>query len=361
MTNNNASFFSHCAGGQNMGIVGALLKSKRRFRFPRFVVPISGHMRHRRHYALLWSVLLGIASGHAQDTAKIQSAKIIDQYVKAIGGPRTLSRIRTLSLEGSVTSSGEGDSGNYTLDTKLPNRYYSEVNIGGHGFIEVKKHTVTEATFFYLDGEEISTVVKRDGKPLSAAEQKKENENTQRRVEKIKAQRAKKDAKEEKAKAEGKPEKDEVEVGIEMFLRSCDFVNPRRERYRGQDALVFDFEANCDYKPRNWEEKIVQKLAGTILGRRKSTRRCAPGGLFRRRRQNCSRPARHYTERNQLRVRTGVRQQRSLAAHLPGSAPGCARPAIEGISPQRCDPLLRLQEIASGKGSLFRLSVEEER
>src|SRR5215472_15025737 len=129
---------------------------------------------------------------------------------------------------------------------------------------KVKKRKVTESTFFYLEGEEISTVVKRDGKPLSAAEQEKEKEGAQRRVEAIKKERAKKDAKEEKAKADEKQTKDEDDIGIEMFLRSCEFVNPRRERYRGQDALVFDFEGNPEYKARDWKEKIVQKLAGTI-------------------------------------------------------------------------------------------------
>ena len=129
---------------------------------------------------------------------------------------------------------------------------------------KVKKHTITESTFFYVDGEEISTLIKKDGKPLSATEQKKETEKAQKRVEEVQKHQAKKDAKEEKAKEEGKPQKDEETVGIELFLRTCQFVNPRRERFRGQDVLVFDFESNPEYKPRNWEEKIVQKLAGTI-------------------------------------------------------------------------------------------------
>lgn len=128
----------------------------------------------------------------------------------------------------------------------------------------VKKRTVTESTFFYFEGEEISTTVKKDGKALSDTEEKKETEKAQKRVEEIQKRQAKKDAKDEKAKEEGKQEKDEDEVGIEMFLRACQFVNPRRERFRGQDVLVFDFEANPEYKPRNLEEKIVQKLAGVV-------------------------------------------------------------------------------------------------
>ena len=385
------------------------------------------------------------------------ASKIVSDYVKAAGGARVLSHVQTLAIEGTVTDTGEGNSGTYTFDTKLPNRYYSELLLGGKRIIEayngksawredasgnpatmfsqdsvetqaeaqiansrllnlkknkfavafvghaqvrghdalqlelttatgvkhefffdpqthlllkesapmggvneeifysdyrpesgiqiarkielhrgpdihaidvtsaavnrtigervfdlplqsqvklpdlkalfkelddnqkaidklkenyagtqteeeieydsdgkVKKHTVSESTFFYLDGEEISTLVKKDGKTLSQAEQGKETEKAQKRVEEIQKRQAKKDAREEKAREEGKPEKDEDAVGIEMFLRSCQFVNPRRERFRGQDVLVFDFEANPEYKPRNWEEKIVQKLAGAV-------------------------------------------------------------------------------------------------
>jgi len=422
----------------------------------------------RSLYIAVACALLGIAAPvfaqSAPDTdasqaqnARVEGTKIIDRYVKAAGGARNLSRIQTLSLQGTITGSSDLNSGTFTLDTKLPNRCYSELIVGGKHFIEayngksawtedgsgspvtmvspastemeaeaqiantrllnlkkdkfsvsfvghttvrgndalqvdlssatgvthqfffdpqthllveqsgmlgerredifyddyrpqngvqiarklelrrgsdtydvaitsaainmpigervfdlplssqvrlpdlkalfkkiddhqkaidkikenyagtrteeeteyesdgkVKKRTVTESSFFYFDGEEISTVTKKNGNSLSPAEEKKETENAQKRVEEIQKRQAKKDAKEEKAKEEGKSQKDEDEVGIEMFLRSCQFVNPRRERFRGQDVLVFDFEANPEYKPRNLEERIVQKLAGVI-------------------------------------------------------------------------------------------------
>jgi len=41
-------------------------------------------------------------------------------------------------------------------------------------------------------------------------------------------------------------------------------VNPRHERFRGQDVLVFDFEPNPEFKARKLEEKVVQKLAGVV-------------------------------------------------------------------------------------------------
>ena len=127
----------------------------------------------------------------------------------------------------------------------------------------IKKHEVNEYTFFYLDGNEITTLVKKDGKPLSDADQKKENEKTQKRIEEHQKREAKKEAKEEKAKEEGKnDEKDDP--GIEVFLRACQFVNPRRERFRGQDVLVFDFEPNPEFKAHKLVEKVAQKLAGVI-------------------------------------------------------------------------------------------------
>src|SRR5579863_2530037 len=130
---------------------------------------------------------------------------------------------------------------------------------------KVTKHETHEYSFFYLDGDEISTLTKKDGKPLSDEEQKKENEKTQKAIEEIQKNKAKKDAKEEKQKEEGKDkDKEDEDVGIEPFLRASQFVNPRRERFRGQDVLVFDFEPNPEYKARNMVEKVIQKLAGVI-------------------------------------------------------------------------------------------------
>jgi len=127
---------------------------------------------------------------------------------------------------------------------------------------KISKREMRESTFFYLNGHEVSTLVKKDGKPLSEEEQKKENERVQKEIQDIEKRDAKKEAKEEKAKEEGK--KDDDEVGIETFLRACQFVNPRRERFRGQDVLVFDFEPNPEFKPHKLAEKVVHELAGVV-------------------------------------------------------------------------------------------------
>lgn len=129
---------------------------------------------------------------------------------------------------------------------------------------KVTKTEVKEYTFFYLNGDEVSTLVKKDGKPLSDDEQKKENEKTQKRIAEIQKNEKKKEAKEEKANEEGKETKEKDDPGIEVFLRVAQFVNPRRERFRGQDVLVFDFEPNPEYKPKSMEEKVVKELAGVV-------------------------------------------------------------------------------------------------
>ena len=119
----------------------------------------------------------------------------------------------------------------------------------------VTKREAKEYTFFYLDGDDISTLISKDGKPLGEQEQRKENEKTQKEI----REHEKKDAKEK-----GNGKKDDEDPGIEVFLRACQFVNPRRERFRGQDVLVFDFEPNPEFKAHKLVEKVVQKLAGVV-------------------------------------------------------------------------------------------------
>jgi hypothetical protein len=127
-----------------------------------------------------------------------------------------------------------------------------------------KPPEVKESTFFYLDGEEVSTLVKKDGQLLSDDERKKEEARVLKQIETLEKEAAKKEKKDAKAEQEGKDPNEDEEVSMETFLRACQFVNPRRERFRGADVLVFDFEPNVEFKPHTLMEKIITKLGGVI-------------------------------------------------------------------------------------------------
>ena len=126
-----------------------------------------------------------------------------------------------------------------------------------------KKPDVRESTFFYLDGTEVSTLVKINGQPLSPEAQKKENARVLKQIDELEKSASKKASSGQKDKQEHKEEEDE-DISIDAFLRACQFVNPRRERFRGQDVLVFDFEPNPEFKARSLVEKVIQKLGGVI-------------------------------------------------------------------------------------------------
>src|SRR5215472_409163 len=87
----------------------------------------------RRLFSL--ACLLCLLGFSARPSCAQEPAKIVEQYVKAAGGSRALSKIQTLALEGTFTTD-DGKSGTYTFDSKLPNRYYLELLAGAQNQME---------------------------------------------------------------------------------------------------------------------------------------------------------------------------------------------------------------------------------
>src|SRR5271155_6053411 len=99
---------------------------------PAFCVLFHERMRRRIHLTFLCLLLFGPAARlSAQD-----AGKIVEQHVKAAGGAKALSAVRTLALQGTVAGSGDATAGTFTLETKLPNRYYLELISGDKRLIE---------------------------------------------------------------------------------------------------------------------------------------------------------------------------------------------------------------------------------
>src|SRR5216684_723642 len=120
-------------------------------------------MRTRLLTILIASILTtGVLPVHAQE-----AGKIVDQYVKAAGGGKALARIQTLTLEGTFTGD-DGKSGTYTLDTKLPNRYYSELLVDEKNLIEAYNG---KSAWHQDAAGELGTMVGPAGMQLEAAAQ----------------------------------------------------------------------------------------------------------------------------------------------------------------------------------------------
>jgi len=118
-------------------------------------------MRTRLFIILIALTLTGHPAG-AQE-----AGKIVEQYVKAAGGGKALARIQTLTIEGTFAGD-DGKSGTYTLDTKLPNRYYSELLVGEENLIEAYNG---KSAWHQNAAGELGTLVGPEGMQLEAAAQ----------------------------------------------------------------------------------------------------------------------------------------------------------------------------------------------
>lgn len=83
----------------------------------------------------------------------------------------------------------------------------------------------------------------------------KESEENKLKRERQKAELAKK-------RAAGKAEDEDPEIS--QFLKVCEFVSPRRERFRDRDTIVFDFRPRPGFRPTNRSESLISKLVGVI-------------------------------------------------------------------------------------------------
>jgi hypothetical protein len=71
--------------------------------------------------------LLFMASALALQAQTAQ--KVVDDYLKAVGGAKTLAQIRSETISGNLTDETTGKTGSYSLIAKAPNLFYSEILI----------------------------------------------------------------------------------------------------------------------------------------------------------------------------------------------------------------------------------------
>lgn len=113
---------------------------------------------------------------------------------------------------------------------------------------------------FHLAGSPIEKLVAKDGRPLGPDDARKEQQRVEKAIGKARQ------AEQERAAKKAKPGEagGDDELTISEILRVCQLVNPRRERFRGQEVVVVDFEPRPGEKARNRAESWVQKVSGNI-------------------------------------------------------------------------------------------------
>lgn len=128
--------------------------------------------------------------------------------------------------------------------------------VGKDGALKETESETYQLSFY--KGNRIRRLIEKNGKPLNEKEQAKEDEEVQKRVEDIEKRLASKD--------KDKEDEESRRVSVAELLRASRLINPRRERFRGRDVIVFDFEPNPDFDYKNAKSmlKFFGKTAGVM-------------------------------------------------------------------------------------------------
>ena len=136
--------------------------------------------------------------------------------------------------------------------------------LGKDGILRETGSETVQLSFY--KGRRISRLIEKNGRPLSPSEQAGADKDAAKRVEEIEKEIAKEDAKMLKQDRTGTPSNESRRVSIAEVLRASKLLNPRRERFKGRDVIVFDFEPNPDFDMRNAQSmlKFFGKTAGVM-------------------------------------------------------------------------------------------------
>jgi hypothetical protein len=140
---------------------------------------------------------------------------------------------------------------NYSYTQKIISR-----ELGKDGVLRETESETFQLSFY--KGRRIRRLVEKNGKPLSEKEQANEDESVQKNLAEIEKRIAKQDAKNEAS------DENNRRVSIAETLRASLLKNPRRERFRGRDVVVFDFEPNPNFDMKN--AKSMLKFFGKVGG-----------------------------------------------------------------------------------------------
>ncbi|QQS47549.1 MAG: hypothetical protein IPM66_02505 [Acidobacteriota bacterium] len=155
------------------------------------------------------------------------------------------------------------------IDRLLEKYTYTETitkrKMDSRGQVTEKESESYELTFY--KGNRIRRLVARNGVPLSPGDEADETRKIEKRIREIEKKEAERERKEREVAQQttGNPDPERGQrISIADVLRASRLVNPRRERFRGREVIVFDYEPLPGYKPQKDYEKFFGKTAGAI-------------------------------------------------------------------------------------------------
>jgi hypothetical protein len=113
-----------------------------------------------------------------------------------------------------------------------------------------KKVETEEHEVFFVNGERVQKLVRKDGKDLTPEQARKEQDRVNKEVLKI------------SRPGYSNPDKDEITVS--RLLQIVTFSRPRRVRLNGRDTIAFDFAGDPHAKTHGRGEDALKKVSGTI-------------------------------------------------------------------------------------------------
>jgi len=127
----------------------------------------------------------------------------------------------------------------------------------------IEKSSEKRLLTFYK-GYRINRLVEKNGKTLSPSDQAKEDKDVEKQVAEIEERIAEKAAAQTKSGAVGQPKGEGRNIGLGEALKGSLLLNPRRERYKNRDVIVFDYEPNPAFKPQTRNEKLFSLCSGAV-------------------------------------------------------------------------------------------------
>lgn len=152
------------------------------------------------------------------------------------------------------------------LDTYSFNQKVIKRELGKDGVLRETESETVQLSFF--KGQRVSRVIEKNGVPLSGKDQAEADKDAAEQAEKLEKNAAKQEeaSKLGKQSSNGTPSREGRRISIAEVLRASKLINPRRERFRGRDVIVFDFEPNPEFDLSNAKSllKFFGKTAGVM-------------------------------------------------------------------------------------------------